>query len=214
MAVAAPAPFSLGVGMAAAHATAHASTQCKATKTLWQQSTRRETESAREAASSSPSCAWTVGPCVRARRDPSSLSHHCNPQRLTDTCPPPRFGLRLPPEKQKQKAPSFRAIAARSARKPFSSSRRPPARARPRPRPRAGKKRGESATRSTRAYVRTFARGQTLGAPPASPRLASASATATTTTGSDRSVASCMLRCTTCTAHHVSWPWLMSDIRS
>lgn len=158
MAVAAPAPFSLGVGMAAAHATAHASTQCKATKTLWQQSTRRETESAREASSSSPSCAWTVGPCVRARRDPSSLSHHCNPQRLTDTCPPPRFGLRLPPEKEKQKAQSFRAIAARSARKPFSSSRRPPARARPRPRPRSGKKKGEKARRGPR--VRTYVRSR------------------------------------------------------
>lgn len=156
MAVAAPAPFSLGVGMAAAHATAHASTQCKATKTLWQQSTRRETESAREAASSSPSCAWTVGPCVRARRDPSSLSHHCNPQRLTDTCPPPRFGLRLPPEKQKQKAPSFRAIAARSARAFFVVPSTPRARV-PVPVPGRGRKRGESATRSTRAYVRSLA---------------------------------------------------------
>jgi hypothetical protein len=108
---------------------------------------------AREA-SSSPSCAWTVGPCVRARRDRSSLSHHCNPQRLTDTSP--RLALACPPEKEKQKEPSFRAIAARSARAFFVVPSTPRARV-PVPVPGRGRKRGESATRSTRAYVRSLA---------------------------------------------------------
>lgn len=110
---------------------------------------------AREA-SSSPSCAWTVGPCVRARRDRSSLSHHCNPQRLTDTSP--RLALACPPEKEKQKPPSFRAIAARSARKPFSSSRRPRARASPSP-SQGGKKKGRKRD-EVHACVRTYVRSR------------------------------------------------------
>lgn len=112
------------------------------------------TSSAREVSPSRPLGAWPPRTWTwtwvhasirgRARRDPSSLSHHCISQRLTHLRAPRSL---LPPGEKK--APSFRAIPARSARAFFI----------PRvPVPRARKKE-KGAPRSTRTCTR--GRGET-----------------------------------------------------
>lgn len=87
-----------------------------------------------------------VGPCIRARRDPSSLSHHCNSQRLT------HHRLALPrPEKGTVISGHSGTIGPRLFH----------------PVPEREKE-GKKARRGP--HVRTRGRGETLGALPAARR--------------------------------------------